>query len=184
MIKLGESDILELIEQDEWMMGILRDVENLNLPDWWVGAGFVRGKVWDSLHGYTERTLLPDIDIVYFDLNSPKEDEKKYWSQIKKLHPEEKWSVTNTAFRHLRNNREQPYKNSSEALSEWVETATGIGVRLHKGKLELTAPNGIDDLVNLVLRPTKAWENRRQEFEKRVEDKEWLKKWPKLKVAY
>lgn len=180
---MTEDDIIHLIEKDEWMMEILRAVESLNLPDWWIGAGFVRSKVWDYLHSYEKRTPLPDIDIVYFDPNSPKEDEKIYWEKIKKLFPEEKWSVTNTAYRHLSNGRGKSYKNSTEALSEWVETATGVGVSLREGKVILTAPNGIDDLVNLKLRPTKAWEDRREEFEKRIKEKEWLKKWPKLQVV-
>ncbi len=177
-----ENDILHLIEEDEWMMDILRTVESLELPDWWIGAGFVRSKVWDYLHGYKKRTPLPDIDIVYFNPNSPKDAEKTYWAKMKNKFPQEKWSMTNTALRHLRNGRKAPYKNSSEALSEWVETATGIGVSLREGKLLMTAPNGIEDLVNLILRPTKAWEDRREEFEKRIEEKDWLKKWPKLRV--
>lgn len=177
-----EQDILNLIKTDEWMTNVILAVDKLNLPDWWIGAGFVRGKVWDYLHKYKKRTPLPDIDIVYFDPKSSKDDEKIYWKKIKKLYPDQKWSVTNTAYRHGRNNREDPYENSTEALSEWVETATGVGVSLQKGKLILTAPNGIDDLVNLVLRPTKPWQGK-EEFEKRIKEKGWLNKWPKLRVV-
>jgi len=36
------KDILNLIEKDEWMMGILRVAEKLNFPDWVIDAGFVR----------------------------------------------------------------------------------------------------------------------------------------------
>jgi hypothetical protein len=143
----------------------------------------VRSKVWDYIHGYEKRTPLPDIDIVYFDPESPKDDEKIYWEKIKRIFPEEKWSVTNTAYRHLKNERGEPYRNSTEALSEWVETATGIGVSLRKGKIILTAPNGIEDLTSLKLRPTKAWQNRKSEFEKRIKEKKWLGKWPKLEIV-
>jgi len=37
-----EEDILKLISEDDWMMDILITVKSLNLPDWWVCAGFVR----------------------------------------------------------------------------------------------------------------------------------------------
>lgn len=164
-------------------MKILRAVEELNLPDWWIGAGFVRSKVWDYLHEYKTSTPLPDIDVVYFDPNSPKLDEKRYWEILKEKFPNQKWSITNTAYRHIKLERKVPYKSSSEALSEWVETATGIGVSLIDGKLKLTAPNGIEDLVNLILRPTNKYKNKRDVFEKRIKDKRWLEKWPKLTVA-
>jgi len=64
-----ESDLLTLIESDTWMMDILSCVEQLQLPDCWVCAGFIRSKVWDYLHDFNERTPLGDIDVIYFDNN-------------------------------------------------------------------------------------------------------------------
>src|SRR3989344_341827 len=43
--KMTEKDILDLIKIDKWMMDILRVAEKLNLPDWIIGAGFIRNKV-------------------------------------------------------------------------------------------------------------------------------------------
>lgn len=180
---MTKKDVVSLIKNDEWMMGILREVEKLNLPDWWIGAGFVRSKVWDHLHGYKKRTPLPDIDVVYFDPKSPKSNEQKYWKILKGKFPDQKWSITNTAYRHLRIGRKESYLSSTEALSDWVETATGVGVSINRGMVKLTAPNRIDDLVNMVLRPTKNYEKRRKVFEKRIKEKKWLEKWPKLTIA-
>jgi len=61
------ADIEQGISEDEWMMETLRIVERLALPDWYVGAGFVRNKIWDVLHDYAKRTPLDDIDVIYFD---------------------------------------------------------------------------------------------------------------------
>lgn len=180
---MTKKDICKLIESDQWMMDILRFVESLHLPDWWIGAGFVRSRVWDHLHNYKERTPLPDIDLIYLDPKSKKNDERKYWKILKEKFPEQKWSVTNIAFRHLRIGRKLQYKSSTEALSEWVETATGVGVCRVRGELKLSAPNGTSDLVNLILKPTKAYEDNIQVFEKRIKDKRWLDKWPKLTVV-
>ena len=162
-------------------MEILAEVEKLNLPDWWVGAGFVRGKVWDYLHNFKNKTALPDIDIIYFDPKGNNgEDEKIIWTKLKVKYPQYKWSVTNAAFRHLKRNS-KPYKSSSDCLSHWVETATCIGVSLKKGKLFLTTPHGIDDLVNLIIRPTEDFKDGK-EMQRRIKEKQWLSKWPKLKV--
>ena len=191
---MTEEDIIQLIEKDKWMMDILRTVEKLGLSDWWIGAGFVRSKVWDYLQSYKQRTPLPDIDVIYFDpydfsqKEMPEDTtavEEKYERKLQKIFPQVKWGVTNQARMHLFHKR-GPYKNSEEALSEWAETATCIGVRLRNGKLELTAPYGVGDLVNLILRPIpgykKKYKHDPKAFERRVSEKEWLKKWPKLRI--
>ncbi len=182
---MTNEDILALIEQDQWMMEILKKVRQLQLSDWFIGAGFVRSKVWDYLHGYTIRTPLLDIDVIYFEktnssLEKIKHQEKRYEALLKKQIPDSNWSVTNQARMHLFHNDSQ-YKTSEEALSQWVETATCIGVRLtDKNKLLLAAPHGISDLVNLQLTPTTGAD--KETFYKRIEEKKWLTKWPTLQI--
>lgn len=73
----SEQDIIKLIEDDIWMMNILKTAKTLQLPDWWVCAGFVRSKIWDTLHGFGERTSLEDIDVIYFDSTNLDEAEGK-----------------------------------------------------------------------------------------------------------
>ena len=189
---MNEKDVLNLIKKDKWMVDILKATREINLSDWWIGAGFVRSKVWDNLHNYKNRTPIPDIDVIYFDKNDFLEEEAgaettkseiKYENELKKIMPSVNWSVTNQARMYINHNHSQ-YKTSSEGLSYWVETATCIGVRLDdKNELVLTAPHGIDDLVNLTLRPTKGSYKDTKMFEERIAKKNWLIKWPKLKVV-
>ena len=47
-----EFDIAAFIAAQPAMMDLLRAVEALNLPDGWIGAGFVRNPVWDALRGF------------------------------------------------------------------------------------------------------------------------------------
>lgn len=188
---MSEKDILRTIREDAWMMNILMAVKSLNLPDCWVGGGFIRSKIWDMLHGYTIRTPLPDVDVVYLDsndflqseaLSESTKKEKEYESQLRNLLPEVTWSATNQARMHLFHNT-NPYKSSKEAMKDWVETATGVGARLNKqNELEFIAAWGISDLVNLVLTPASHKPDRIDEFNRRIISKDWLKKWPKLKV--
>jgi uncharacterized protein len=185
---MNTKDILEIIKKDEWMMEVLREVEKLKLPDWWIGAGFVRSKVWDTLHNYSARTPIPDIDVIYFDKNDylPEESknestkkEKYYEKILKKVRLDVKWSVTNQCRMHIFHN-DEPYLNSIEAMAQWVETATCVGVKLENEKVILAEPRGINDLVNLVLRPINNSERIHKLFRERINSKKWLEKWPKL----
>lgn len=189
---MTEQDIVAAIEKDPWMMQVLKAAEELDLPDWQIGAGFVRSKVWDILHNYTKRTPLPDIDLIYFDKSEfskidiskySTDFENKYRKKLSKLMPDVPWSVTNQARMHVFHN-DKPYRSSVEGLSRWVETATCVGVKLEKNKVILAAPLGIEDLVNLILRPNPKNKSGIQTFKTRIKEKEWLKKWPKLKIVY
>ncbi len=179
-----EQDILNIIYEDEWMMEILRIVASLNLPDWWIGAGFVRSKVWDYLHEYTKKTSLPDVDVIYFDSSDLSETtEKEITKKLLQKMPYIQWQVKNQARMHLFH-ADVPYKNSTEGLSRWVETATCIGVSLDKNnELQLTSPLGIEDLVHLIVRPNPTIPSNLVLFKKRVRQKHWLHLWPLLKVV-
>jgi hypothetical protein len=55
---------------------------------------------------------------------------------------------------HLRNNHPK-YSNTENAISYWPETATAIAVRLNsKNIVEILAPYGLNDLFNLIVKPT------------------------------
>ncbi|HKC04871.1 MAG TPA: nucleotidyltransferase family protein [Patescibacteria group bacterium] len=188
---MNEKDIVNLIREDEWMMEILKTTKKLDLPGWWIGAGFIRSKVWDHLHGFKQRTPISDIDVIYFDKGDftdieasaeTTDKEIKYENLLKEIMPGVNWSVTNQARMHLFHNH-PPYKSASEGLSHWIETATCIGIKIDENnKLILTAPHGIRDLVNLVLRPTPNTGESIERFDERVASKKWLTKWPKLKI--
>ena len=184
---MTEQDILNLISEDKWMMDILHTAEKLNLPDWLIGVGFVRNKVWDYLHGYQkEKVDTNDIDLVYFDPNGNDEDADEKLSKELKMKTGLNWEVVNEAYAHKWYTiKPPPYISSEDAVSKWPETATCIGVKVENRKLRLIAPHGIGDLVNLIIRPSPASideGNVKNIVVERVNNKKWLEKWPKLKL--
>ncbi|GMO01380.1 nucleotidyltransferase family protein [Parageobacillus thermoglucosidasius] len=187
MIK-DEKDIIRLIKEDEWMMDILRAVKSLNLPDWWVCAGFVRSKIWDVLHGFKERTPIPDVDVIYFDdTNTEEAEEKKFETRLRNILPNIPWSVKNEARMHVVNNI-PPYSSSVDAISKFPETATSLGVKLdEKDKIILVAPWGVEDVINLEVKPTpyfKESKERAQIYEERITKKNWKDIWYKVNVFH
>ena len=180
---MNEQDLIDMIKNDKWMMDVLREADKLNLSDWMIGAGFLRNKVWDKLHNI-EREIADtsDVDLVYFDFNNTEEIDKELSRKMEGCLGL-KWEIVNQSYTHKWHNREIPYKNTSEALSEWVETATCVAVTLVNGEPKICAPHGIDDLVNLIVRPCLSYRNNLDVFYKRVESKDWLKKWPQLKIV-
>jgi len=180
---MTEQDVLNLIERDRWMMGVLRVAESLNLPDWMIGAGFVRNKVWDHLHGFKNEVVpTADIDLAYFDLtNLDEEQEKQYDRKLQGIMDIE-WSCKNQARMHQIHGGE-PYISSEDAISAWPETCTCVAVKFEDGKLKLIAPHGISDLVNLIVRRSPNYRGSLESWHARIAKKGWQNKWPKLKFV-
>lgn len=182
----NENDITRFIQKDEWMMNILKSAESLNLPDWWICAGFVRSKVWDVLHGYSERSPLPDIDVIYFNpSNISEEREKEFENTLTDIQPDLPWSVKNQARMHIINNI-PPYQSSIDAISKFPETATALGVKLdHLGKVILTAPHGFEDVVSCQVKPTPYFSHSEEQmlfYKDRITKKNWKARWDKVEL--
>jgi uncharacterized protein len=183
---IDEQGIISIIQSDPWMMEILKSVKSLNLPDWWICAGFVRSKIWDTLHGFSERTPIPDIDVIHFNPTSIDElEEKKLERKLGSLMPDIPWSVKNEARMHIRNNM-LPYTSSVDAISKFPETATALGVKLNEyNNVILTAPWGISDVVQFEVRPTQFFaetEVRMKLYKERIAKKNWKATWNRIEV--
>lgn len=172
-----------IIKTNPWHLECLRAVRSLNLPDWAIGAGFVRNLVWDHLQGYTEMTPLNDIDVLYFDpqqLDPAKENDLE--QALQDILPDRPWSVRNQARMHLRNG-DEPYTNTENALCYWLETPTCVAVRLADNDgVSLVAPFGLEDLLTMKIRPTPRGLEKFHEYSDRIEKKQWHKMWPKSTV--
>ena len=182
-----EKDIIKIIEEDKWMMELLKAAKSLNLPDWWICAGFVRSKIWDVLHNFKERTAMPDIDVIYYDQTNLEESmEKKYEEELNRLLSAIPWSVKNQARMHLAN-KILPYASAVDAIAKFPETATALGVKLDdRNNLILAAPHGIHDVINLVVKPTPFFgesEERKLVYEERVRKKDWQSIWTGVKFS-
>ncbi|MEV4758572.1 nucleotidyltransferase family protein [Micromonospora sp. NPDC049559] len=180
---MSAQDVVGVIESDPGAMRVLRAAAGLGLPDWWIGAGFVRNRVWDAISGLPvspER----DVDVAYFDpaRRDPREDARAEAQAVAAL-PGVPWEIRNQARMHLRNG-ERPYTSTLDAISRWPETATCVAVTLRGGGVRLVACHGLADLVGMVVRPSPAFDNAagRVEVQRRVEVKGWLDRWAGLRL--
>lgn len=180
-----ETQLLTLLANDPVRMKSLRAVRDLKLPDCWVAAGFVRSLVWDHLHQRSHSPLPEDIDVIWYDPArlDPQADvalEKALSERVSGVN----WSVKNQARMHRRND-DAPYQSAAHAMTCWPETATAVGVRLGlRDEIEVLAPLGLDDLFQLVVRPTERFKTEKHGmFLARIRAKAWPDRWPALRFV-
>jgi len=180
---MNEQAMADVVSADPWMMAVLREAQQLHLPDWMIGSGFLRNKVWDHLHHIKrEGADTKDIDLVYFDSTNVSEQSDENLSAQMNGNLGLQWEIINQAYTHLWHDHSQ-YSSTAEGLSHWVETATAVAVTLRDGEPVIVAPHGIFDLVTLIVRPTPSRADDLTLFYERIEQKQWLTKWPKLQVV-
>jgi uncharacterized protein len=178
----SEGDLVAFMARRPAMTRVLQAVAALALPDCWVGAGFIRNAVWDSLHGWSSSPHQADVDVIFFDPEDVRpERDAGIERTLAAAHPDVPWSARNQARMHVRNG-DPPYADSADAVRHWPERCTAIAARAAGDRIELLAPFGIGDLADLVVRPTPAFVGKMSVYRERAGQKDWLNRWPRLRV--
>ncbi len=172
----------ELLRRDTFRMDCLKAARQLQLHDYYLAAGFLRNAIWDHLHGLSEMTPLNDIDLVYFDPADPStQTEQQQSFHLHQLVPSANWEVRNQARMHLIHGH-APYQNTAEAIAQWVEIPTCVGVRLEQDdSLSFCAPYGLEHNWSLEVK-LNLHHPRPELFAQRVQQKNWLTYWPELQL--
>ncbi len=183
------ADLIQIVRSSSGLMAALHAVRDLKLGSWAIGAGAVRNAVWDRLHGFSERTTLQDVDVVFFDSDdlSP-QTEQRLQVKLAQALPDVRWDVTNQAAVHLWYEAQfghavTPLTSLQEGISTWPEYATCLGVCLRRDdQLEVIAPHGLDDLFSMVVR----WNPDRvsaDAYLQRIQQKRFSNRWPQVKTV-
>jgi hypothetical protein len=81
-------------------MAALRAVRSLGLSSWCIGAGSIRSLVWDALHDFHEPSYVYDVDVAYFDAETPLTLDSELQARLHVTIPTLSWEVTNQAHVH------------------------------------------------------------------------------------
>lgn len=169
------------------LAAVLTSWREVALPNAWMVAGAVAQTFWNRAHDFQPAFGIKDIDIVYHDAADLSEDAeiKNSW-RISRTFSDLplRFDVKNEARIHLWYEDKfgypiKPYKSTEAAIATFPTTATAIGVRPSGDGLEVCAPFGLNDLLNLTLRPNKV---QITPAIYRAKTARWTALWPKLKV--
>jgi hypothetical protein len=176
--------VVSLLQSDPFRWHLLELVRRLHLPDCWIGAGFIRNAVWDHLHRRAPTPPKGDVDVIWYDPNrTDRAEDRKFEKLLRSAEPSVNWSVKNQARMHIRNG-DAPYSSALDAMCHWPETATVVAARRRgSDDCEIAAPLGLDDLMNMILRPTAGFcGDKLPIYEERVARKAWANSWPSIRA--
>lgn len=180
------AELDEILRREPWIMGVLTTARELELPDWFVGAGAIRDLVWDVRFGHGfDPANIADIDLVYFDpADLSKDREHAIEARLG-----EQWDVTNQAAVHtwfherFGGDAVPALRSTEEGIATWPEHATCVGARLEADdSLTIAAPHGLDALLNGVW-SSNAVRVSPEVAAQRLARKDVGRRWPRLQVC-
>lgn len=182
------STLEDIIMSSEIINTVLKGAKQLDIDNYYIGAGCITQTVWNYLSNYPLDYGIKDIDFVYFDeLKLDFESENSVIMQVKQLYSDLgiEIDVKNQARVHLWYKDHfgysiKPYTSIESAINTWPTTASAVGIRIEKNnEFKVYAPFGLNDLFGKIVRANKA-QITKQIYEKKVTS--WLDRWSDLKV--
>lgn len=180
--------LVEALKQNPSLQAALKRARELQLPDWYLGAGCVTQTIWNIAHGKQPDADIKDYDLVYFDpADTSHEAEDVHVQAGKRLFSDLaiEVDIKNVARIHLWYEDHfgyeiDPYVSTEDAINTWPTTATAVGIRAVDDDRHLVyAPFGLNDLFGLIVRPNKR-QVTKEIYMSKVE--RWIRHWPRLTV--
>ena len=186
MLKL-EIELWELISQSKTLTSILERSPDLQIPNWYFGAGCLAQTVWNLKTGNEPNAFINDVDWVYFDPSDLSREAEQRTEDLVRQHFNDiplKFDVKNQARVHTWYAQKfgyeiVPYQSIHEAIGTWPTTATAVALTMTSKQPSVFAPYGLKDLMAVVARA-----NKKQITEEIFLSKtnKWKKCWPSLRV--
>jgi len=177
-------EVVRALADTPEIVDALKAVASLGLPDWWIGGGFVRNRLWDRMHGFNQSTPPMDVEVLYYDpIRTEAAADRHLESKLRQICPDIPWTVRNQAWVHIER-RDRPYLSVMDAMKHVPDTSTAVAASMSStGRLRVLAPFGVDDLLGLKLRPSPYYQiHQPDRFREWVTEKNWSTIWPKLTV--
>ncbi|GGD18150.1 hypothetical protein GTQ45_10885 [Pyruvatibacter mobilis] len=184
---MTEADFIACIRQNPINAAILDGVPDLGLPDAWLVSGSLFQTVWNHLTGRAPDHGIKDYDIFYFDPDTSYEAED---AQIRRVGQvladlDAEIELRNQARVHLWYEDHfgvdyPPLRSSCEGIDRFLAVACKVGVSLD-GKERLYAPDGLDDLTGMRVRPNPSGNFSAEHYTSK--SARWHAMWPEVHVV-
>ncbi|MDG9671652.1 nucleotidyltransferase family protein [Hahella sp. CR1] len=154
-----EARFKALIQSVPEIMETIEACANYGLPDYYLAGGAAAQALWNNMLGEAPLSKVKDFDVVYF-AHEASALEKEHENTLNRLTRHSiPIDVKNQAYVHEWYPRKfghdiPPYQSAEAGISSWLP-AFAIGVRKQVDDLKIFAPFGLNDAMNMVIRPNK-----------------------------
>lgn len=182
---------IQVIKKNNDLIEILKFIEKLKLPNFYIVAGSVFQTIWNYYDNKPINNNIKDIDVIYFDKSDLTVDKDiEIYNKIKSFCDSNNLNyeidVSNEARMHLwkkehENIDIEQYKNSEDAINHWIANIHAIGITMLNNEIKIYAPFGLSDIFSKTIRPIKHNYNSKELYDKKV--KSWSSRFDNLNIV-
>lgn len=181
------AEFVDLVQACPILLRLLDTLDAYPLPDAYVVAGVISQSIWNLKTGRPPHRHIKDADIVYFDgADLSAQAETAHEVALSSLLSDLpfKIDVKNEARVHIWYETRfgvplSPYGSTAQAIGTFPTPVNSVGIRRRAGHIDVCAPFGLDDLLDMVLRPNKVQITEEVYVQKCAR---WSACWPELTV--
>ena len=182
--ELQRRELEKAVRGSPRLMGVLRAVRDLDLPEWWIVSGALYNTVWNTLTGRPDMYGVKDIDLFYYNPDTSYDAEDRVIRKVADAtRGEPPVETRNQARVHLWYERHfghayPPLTSAAEGIDRFASRTHAVGLRLERDdRMRLYAPYGLDDIFAFRLTPNTILPNRRTHEAKATRQ---MALWPEL----
>ena len=189
-VKSQLDEFINIIKKNKDLMLILDYITDLNLPNFYIAAGSIFQTIWNYYDNKELTYGIKDIDIIYYDKENMSEESeqilenkvKEYFTLLGKVY---EFDIHNEARMHLwkkvnKNVDIDQYKNSEDAIDQWIATIHSVGITKENNEIKVYAPYGLSDIYSKTIRPIYRKGNTRELYNSKA--KKWQERFSNLKI--
>ena len=166
---------------------IARALSELALPDAWLVSGCLTQTVWNVLTGRAAGYGISDYDVFYFDPDTSWDAEDVVIRNVEARlqHLGVTIETRNQARVHLWYAAKHglpypPLRCATEGIDRFLTANTMVGIRATVDGYDVYAPNGFDDIEDLIARPNPGPNFSQANYAAKVA--RWKQMWPEVTV--
>lgn len=181
------GELIALALRNEVNRALLERLAAMEMPDAWLTSGCVFQTAWNGLTGRAPDHGVLDYDVFYFDPDLSLQAEEGWISRCAGAFADlgAVVQVRNQARVHLWYPTKfgRPYPaltRATQALERFLAPCCAVALRRQGDEVRLTAPFGLGDIFDMVVRPNPALEGSSQQYDAKAA--RWRALWPELDI--
>jgi hypothetical protein len=184
---MGKDAFLATVLRNPVNQAIADELFRLAVPDAWIVSGCLVQTAWNVLTGRPVDYGINDYDVFYFDADTSWQAEDAMICRLQRrlAHLRVELEARNQARVHLWYPQKHglPYPAlhcSTDGIDRFLTRNTQVGIRRTQGGYETYAPNGFDDIADMIVRPNPTLNFSAENYAAKAS--RWKSLWPELTV--
>ena len=184
---MTETTFIEMVLENRFNQTILQRLPEVEIADAWLVSGAIFQTAWNIFTGHAPTFGIKDYDIFYFDDDTTWEAEDSVIRRAGELFADlgARVEIRNQARVHLWYPEKfaMPYRPAAKAtdgIDRFLMTCAQIGIRKCGSAYNVYAPNGLDDIQNMIIRPNLTPNFRSDRYLEKAA--RWKSLWPELTI--